>query len=185
MKLMARLAGAVAFCAVFGLGTAMYARNHIREEPLDPSKGAKLTSRIPCDGATNPQDLLNLAATFSKGDGERAFRIEVFEANYCKRGDLGFACVQPGHSLWKQEWTVVSSSASSNPVAGSYGLDSCAAWGSKETPQYVLSGWYREGGADSKMPWKQVAVTKVASRWETYEFADPSGETGRLEINRW
>jgi len=177
---MARLAGMVALCAVFGLGTALYARKHEREEPLDPSKGAKLTSRIPCDGVANPQDLLNLAATFSQGNGERAFRLDVFEANYCKRGDLGFACVQPGHSLWKQEWSV----DSSTPVAGSYGLDSCAAWGSKETPQYVLTGWYREK-ADPKMPWKQVAVTKVASRWETYEFTDPNGETGRLEINRW
>jgi hypothetical protein len=177
---MARFAGVVAVCAIFGLGTATFARNHNREEPLDPSKGAKLTSRIPCDGATNPQDLLNLAATFSKGDGERSFRIEVFEANYCKRADLGFACLQPGHALWKQEWSVVSS----NPAAGSYGLDSCAEWGSKETPQYVLTGWYREGG-DSKLPWKQVPVTKVSSRWETYEFADPNGGTGRLEINRW
>ena len=177
---MARLAGVVALCAIFGLGTALYARNRNREEPLDPSKGAKLTSRIPCDGATNPQDLLNLAASFSKGNWERSFRIEVFEANYCKRGDLGFACIQPGHSLWKQEWSV----DSLKPIAGSYRLDSCAEWGSKDTPQYLLTGWYREGGVDAKLPWKQVPVTRVPSRWETYEFTDSNGGTGRLEINR-
>jgi hypothetical protein len=134
-----------------------------------------LSSRIPCDGATNPQDLINLAATFSKGNWERSFRIEVYEANYCKRMDLGFTCLMPGHALWKQEWSV----DSANPIAGSYGLDSCSEWGSKETPQYVLTGWYRDDGT-----WKQAKVTKVSSRWETYEFSDPNGETGRLEISR-
>lgn len=111
---MARLAGVAVFCAMFGLGAALYARNHNREEPLDPAKRALVTSRIPCDGATNPQDRINRAATFSKGNGERAFRIEVFESNYCKRMDLGFTCLMPGPSLWKQERSV----DSANPVAG-------------------------------------------------------------------
>jgi hypothetical protein len=178
---MARFAGVVASCAILGLGTGGYARTHPREEPLDPSKGVKLSSRIPCDGATNPQDQINLTPTFSPGTGERSFRIDVFEDEYCKRMDLGFACLTRRHSLWKQEWSV----DSAHSEGRSYGLDSCAELGSKDTPQYVLSGWYREGGADSKLPWKQVVLKPVSSRWETYEFTDPNGGTARLEINRW
>jgi hypothetical protein len=178
---MARFAGVVASCAILGLGTGGYARTHNREEPLDPAKGAKLSSRLPCDGATNPQDQINLTPTFSLGTLERSFRIDVFEDKYCKRMDLGFACLTPRHSLWKQEWSV----DSSHPEGRSYGLDSCSEWGSKDTPRYVLTGWYREGGPESKLPWKQAVVKQVPSRWEVFEFADPSGGTGRLEINRW
>ena len=81
----------------------------INTKPLDPSKGAKLSSRIPCDGATNPQDQINLTPTFSAGGLERSFRIDVFEDKYCKRMDLGFACLTPRHSFWKQEFSVDSS----------------------------------------------------------------------------
>src|SRR5580698_1885482 len=118
---MARFAGVVASCAILGLGTGGYARTHNREEPLDPSKGAKLSSRIPCDATTNPQDQINLTPTFSPGSWERSFRIDVFEDKYCKRMDLGFACLTPRRSLWKQEFLV----DSTHPENRSYGLDSC------------------------------------------------------------
>jgi hypothetical protein len=175
---MARFAGVVASAAILCLGVGGYARTHSREEPLDPSKGAKLSSRIPCDGTTNPQDQIHLASTFSPGNWERSFRVDVFQESYCRRMDLGFACLMPGHSHWKQNWSVYSS----HPEDGSYGLDSCSEWGLKDPPQYVLTGWYREGGPGSKLPWKQAEVKQLSSRWETYEFVDPNGETGRLVI---
>ena len=85
------------------------------------------------------------------------------------------------HSFWKQEFSV----DSSHPETRSYGLDSCYELGSKDAPQYVLSGWYRDGGPDSKLPWKQAMVKQITSRWEVFEFTDPNGGTGRVEINRW
>jgi hypothetical protein len=191
---MARFAAVVASSAVLCVGVAAYARARVHDEPLDPSKGVKLSSRLPCDGATNPQDEIHLHPTFSPGSWERSFRITVFEQSYCKRMDLGFACLMPGHARWKVEWSADSSSDSS--AAGSTarsadssqstdanrGLDSCSDWGSKDPPQYILTGWYREGGSGSKLPWKQAALQPVSSRWETYEFADPQGGTARLEI---
>src|SRR5580698_10561276 len=119
---MARFAGVVASCAIFGLTTGGYARTHNREEPLDPSKGVKLTSRIPCDGDTNPQDQVNLVPTFSVGNWERSFRIDVFEPNDCKHFDLGFACLTKRESLWKEEFSVESTHPENR---SSFGLDSC------------------------------------------------------------
>ena len=55
---------------------------------------------------------------------------------------------------------------------------------SKDPPQIVLSGWYRELGPDPKRPWKQAVLKKLDSRWETYEFTDPAGGTARIEITR-
>ena len=121
---------------------------------------------------------------------ERPSGFRVFEDKYCKRGDLGWACVQPGHTLWKQEWSADSSVPS---ATGTFGLSSCAEWGSKEAPQVVLTGWYREPAVDKgsgdkkdekKRIWKQVEVKKVNSRWETYQFTDPNGGTARVEIDR-
>ena len=28
-------------------------------------------------------------------------------------------------------------------------------------------------------------VKQITSRWEVFEFTDPNGGTGRVEINRW
>jgi hypothetical protein len=193
MELMVRLT-VVAACAILGLGAGGYAKTKtkVREEALDPSKGMKLASRIPCDGVTNPEDQVNLTSTFSAGTLERSFRISVFEENYCKRMDLGFKCLKPGHDLWKEEWSV----ANSHPQGeiGTYGLASCAEEGlvaqsataeiSKEPPQIVLTGWYREDGSDPDRPWKQVELKKLPSRWDVYEFADPAGGTARVEITR-
>ncbi len=178
---MSRLTGVLACTAILALGAGGFARTHAVEEPVDPSKGAKLVSRIPCDGATNPEDQVSLATMFSPGGWERSFRIERFEGEYCKRGDLGFACVQKGRSLWKQEWSADSSVPS---AIGSYGLASCSDWGSKDAPEIILTGWYRDSDPDPKRPWKQAEVKKAASRWEVYEFTDPNGGTARVEIGR-
>jgi hypothetical protein len=181
LKLMARPLGVIASLALLYAGFAANARTH--EAPVDPSKGAKLTSRIPCDGETNPEDQLVLEPTFSAGGMERAFRIELFEKDYCKRVDLGFKCLQPGHDRWKQEWTV----DSANSQRGYVGLASCATWGSKDPADYVLTGWYRESPgkkADKKALWKQAEIKRISSGMDAYEFADPSGGTARLEIVR-
>jgi hypothetical protein len=192
---MARVTAVVASCAILGLAAGGFARTKVREEPLDPSKGAKLASRIPCDGVTNPEDQVKLVPTFAPGNLERSFRIDVYEESYCKRFDLGFKCLEPGQARWKQEWTV----SSTHPENGIYGLASCAEPGSHgqgsaelgsikqgatDAPQIVLTGWYREAGTDPKRVWKQAVVKKLDSRWETYEFADPDGATARLEITR-
>jgi hypothetical protein len=174
---MTRPLGVVASVALLYVGFAANARTH--EAPVDPSKGAKLTSRIPCDGETNPEDQLVLDPMFSAGSMQRAFRIELFEKDYCKKVDLGFKCLQPGHNHWKQEWTV----HNMNSQRGFIGLASCTAWGSKDPAAYVLTGWYRESG-NKKALWKQAEIKRVSPSVETYEFADPSGGTARLEIVR-
>ncbi len=188
IRAMARLTAAVvASFTILGLAAGGYARTKVREEPLDPSKGAKLASRIPCDGVTNPEDQIKLVSTFAPGNLERSFRINVYEDKYCKRMDLGFRCLQSGHALWKQEWSVVNSHPQGE--TGAYGLASCAEEGSfgqisKDAPQIVLTGWYREAGSDPNRPWKQAVVKKLESRWETYEFTDPDGGTARIEVTR-
>lgn len=178
----------IASCALLGLAVGGSARTKEREDPLDSQKGAKLASRIPCDGATNPEDQIKLISTFSAGTVERSFRINVYEDRYCKHMDLGFKCLDPGHVLWKEEWSVTNSHPQGE--SGSFGLASCLEQGGlagqvlKEPPQIVLSGWYREPGPNPNRPWKQADIKKVASRWETYEFTDPAGGTARVEITR-
>jgi hypothetical protein len=179
---MAHSTAILASCAILGLAAGGFARTKVREEPLDPSKGAKLISRIPCDGVTNPEDQVKLVSTFSAGTLERSFRINVYEDKYCKRMDLGFKCLQTGRDLWKEEWSVDNSHPQGE--TGNYGLASCSEQGSKDAPQIVLTGWYRETGSDPNRPWKQAMVTKLDSRWETYDFADPNGGTARIEITR-
>jgi hypothetical protein len=178
---MTRLSAVVASLAILGLGAGAYARAHAADEPLDPSKGVSLSSRFPCDGSTNPQDEISLAATFSTGGWERSFSINEYDEKYCKRGDLVFTCLMPGHTTWRQKW----SGDSSRPaVVKNVGLDTCYKRGLKDTPKYLLTGWYKEGGPDPKLPWKQAAVKQVSSKPDVYELADPNGGTARLEINR-
>jgi hypothetical protein len=189
---MVRYTAILASCAILGLAAGGHAKTKVRETPLDSSKGVKLASRIPCDGVTNPEDQVSLKSTFSTGTLERSFRINVFESNYCKRMDLGFKCLERGQNLWKEEWSVVNSHPQGE--LGSYGLASCAVEGlvpqsaaaeiSKEPPQIVLTGWFREAGSDPNRPWIQTVLNKVPSRWETYEFTDPDGGTARIEITR-
>jgi hypothetical protein len=176
-----RLSAVVATFAILGLGAVAYGRAHAAHEPLDPSKGASLSSRIPCDGSTNPQDEMSLAAAFSPGGWERSFSIDQFEEKYCQTGDLEFVCLKPGHSTWRQKW----STGSSGPAGvKKVGLDSCYKHGLKDPPKYLLTGWYKEGASDSKLARKQAAVKQVSSNPEVYEFADPNGGTARLEVNR-
>jgi hypothetical protein len=189
---MARYTAILSSCTILGLAFGGYAKTKIHEAPLDSSKGAKLASRIPCDGATNPEDHINLTSTFSAGALERSFRINAFEETYCKRMDLGFKCLEAGHNLWKEEWSVLNSHPQGE--IGTYGLPSCAEPASatqllatpqsKEPPQLVLTGWFRAAGSDPNRPWTQAQLNKVSSRWETYEFTDPEGGTARIEITR-
>jgi hypothetical protein len=181
---MARLTLVLASAAlVFLVSSGSYARTHRpKEAPVDSTIGVKLASRIPCDGVTDPEDQVSLITAFSPVGAELSFRIEVFADKFCKRGDLGWACVQPGHSLWKQQW----SADSAVPTATSlYGLSSCEESGSNKAPQIILTGWYKEKGPDPKEDiWKQIELKKVASRWETYEFTGPDGGTAKIELDR-
>ena len=69
----------LACAAVLSLGAGGFARTPSpKEAPLDSTAGATLASRIPCDGATNPSDQVNLLTTFSPGGLGAAFRISSF-----------------------------------------------------------------------------------------------------------
>jgi hypothetical protein len=184
IKVMSRLTPVLASVVLISL---VASRSHARtrtpkEAPGDSTIGAKLASRIPCDGVTNPEDQVSLITTCSPVGAELSFRIEVYADKFCKRGDLGWACVQPGHATWKQEW----SAESTVPTATSlYGLSSCEESGSNNAPQIILTGWYKEQGPTAKDDvWKQVEVKKAASRWETYQFTGPDGGTAKIELDR-
>jgi hypothetical protein len=181
---MARLTPVLASAAIVFLGlSGSHARNHRpTEAPVDSTIGVKLASRIPCDGVTNPEDQVSLITNFSPVGAELSFRIEVFADKFCKRGDLGWACVQPGHTTWKQVW----SADSTVPTATSlYGLSSCEEQGTNKPPQIVLTGWYKEKGPDPKEDiWKQIELKKVPSRWEMYQFTGPDGGTAKIELDR-
>jgi hypothetical protein len=166
--------------AVLGFGVALCARTHSGEDLMNRVQGLRISSRLPCDGATNPQEELKLATTFSPGGWQRSFHLDVFESQYCRRVDLYFFCLTHGHDRWKQEW-VNSSEAPTAPAR--YWMDACADWGSKDAPEYILSGWYQEG-AGKKLAWKQTAIKKTSDNPEVYEFADPNGGTARIEIKR-
>jgi hypothetical protein len=163
------------------MGAGVYARSHNTDDLVDRVQGVRISSRIPCDGSTNPQEEVGLETTFSQGGWQRAFHLDVFESQYCKRLDLYFFCLTHGHDRWKHQWAAESQSA---PGSGRYWIDSCAEWESKDAPEYILSGWYREGAADKKLAWKQAAIKKASETPEIYEFADPQGGTARIEIKR-
>ncbi len=158
----------------------MYARSHNADDLVDRIQGVRIASRIPCDGATNPQEELGLETTFSPAGWQRAFHLDVFESQYCKRLDLYFFCLTHGHDRWKHDWVKDNRSTGGS---GRYWIDSCAAWESKDAPEYILSGWYRET-AGKKDPWKQATLKRVSDTPEIYEFTDPNGGTARIEIKR-
>lgn len=56
--------------------------------------------------------------------------------------------------------------------------------GGKDAQVYILSGWYQEGEANHKLPWKQAAIKQVSTSPEVYEFSDANGGTARVEIQR-
>ena len=125
----------------------MYARSHHADDLVDRVQGVRIASRIPCDGATNPQDELGLETTFSPAGWQRAFHLDVFESQYCKRLDLYFFCVTHGHDRWKHDWAKDNRGTGGS---GRYWIDTCAAWGSKDAQEYILSGWYRETAAEER-----------------------------------
>lgn len=171
---------ALASLAVVGLAAGVYARARRAEDLVDRVQGVRIASRLPCDGSTNPQEELKLDTTFSPGGWQRSFHLDVFESQYCKRLDLYFFCVMHGRERWKHEWAQDSGA----PPSGRYWVNACSAWGSKDARDYILSGWYQEGAADRKLPWKQAAIKQVSAAPEIYEFTDANGGTARVEIKR-
>ena len=123
-----------------------------------------------------------MQTTFSPGGWQRSFHLDVFESQYCKRGNLYFFCVVHGHDHWKPAW--VRNSQGAPPASDRYWIHSCAAWGSEGAQDYILSAWYQEGAADRKLPWKQAAIKQISAVPEIYEFSDPKGGTARVEIER-
>jgi hypothetical protein len=156
----------------------MYARSRNADDLVDRVQGVRIASHIPCDGATNPQEDVGLATTFSPSGLQRAFHLDVFESQYCKRLDLYFFCLTHGHDRWKHEWVQDNQSTGGNRR---FWINSCTAWESKDAPEYILSGWYREG-ASKKEPWKQATLKRVSETPEIYEFTDPKGGTARIEV---
>ena len=167
--------------SVLALAAGLYARSRRAADLVDRVQGVRISSRIPCDGSTNPQEELKLETAFSPGGWQRSFHLDVFESQYCKRLDLYFFCVMHGHDRWKHEWAQDSHGA---PGPARYWIKACSAWGSKDSPHYILSGWYQEGAAGGNLPWKQATIKQVSATPEIYEFTDPNGGTARVEIKR-
>ena len=162
-----------ALLMIFGLGRPT-------REPLDQAKSVALHSRIPCDGQTAPEDDVSVRATFGQGDWAREFLVSRYQKDACEV-DLKIKCLHHEKAGWRDVWTAGSDHSSTN---GMVSLGSCYAWGSKEPAQYVVTGWYKEGGAGSKVEWRQAAIQQVASRPGVFEFSDPKGGTARLEIDQ-
>src|ERR1700683_4040611 len=104
MKSMIRPSVFLASLAVLGLAAVVYARTHA-EDLVDRIQGVRISSRIPCDGDTNPQEEVTLETTFSPGGWQRSFHLDVFESQYCKYVDVYFFCLKHGHDKWKHEWS--------------------------------------------------------------------------------
>ena len=163
----------LAFLLIFGLG-------HPSREPVDVSKAAPLHSRLRCDGYGAPEDLVRIQATFSPGAWAREFVVSRFQDYKCEV-DVKGKCLHKIKEGWRDVW----SAANDQPAAHAMlPLSSCYTWGSTEAAKYVLSGWYQEGAANSKLVWKQAALKQVSSQPEVYEFADSNGGTARLQIAR-
>src|SRR5450432_2970150 len=166
---MTRSSIALVSLAALGLAAGVSARSQRAQDLVDRVQGVRISSRLPCDGANNPQEDLKLETTFSAGGWQRSFHLDVFESQYCKRLDLSFFCAMHGHDHWKHEWV---RDSQGNPGPERYWLNACAAWGSKAAPEYILSGWYQEGAASRKLPWKQAAIKQLSTTPEIYEFTD-------------
>jgi hypothetical protein len=165
------LSHSIALLLVFGLG-------HPAREPVDPAKSAPLRSRIPCDGYTAPEDQLSVQVKFSSGAWAREFVVSRFQKEGCQL-DVKGKCLHKKKEGWRDVWYAASAQPSSKARLA---VGSCYARGSNEPPQYVLSGWYKEGAPDSKLAWQQAIIKQVSQ--EVYEFSAPNGGTARLEITR-
>jgi hypothetical protein len=143
----------LAFLLIFGLG-------HPKQDPADPSKSAKLHSRLLCDGYGAPEDLVRIQVTYSPGAWAREFVVSRYQDEKCEV-DVKVKCLHREKEGWRDMWSATN-----------------------EAAQYILSGWYQEGPADPKMPWHQATIQQVSTLPEVYEFTDPKGGTARLEITR-
>lgn len=140
--------------------------------------GFQLHSRIKCDGYGSPEDLLRMRPTFSK-PGVDEFVVSRYHTEHCQL-DVKGKCLHQEKAGWRDVWTSSASAPAGNALVP---IGSCYQWGSTDPSQYVLSGWYNEG-TDQKPMWRQVRIKQVTDKPEVYEFTDPSGGTGRLEIAR-
>jgi hypothetical protein len=163
----------LAFLLIFGLG-------HHARDPVDPAKSVQLHSRIPCDGTGDSEDLLRIQTTFASGEWAREFVVSEFQTDKCGVETM-FQCWHKPRAGFRNVWSAGNSEASAHALVP---VSSCSEWGSNAPAQYVLSGWYQEGAADSKLAWKQAAIKQVSTEPEVYEFTDPNGGTARLEIRR-
>jgi hypothetical protein len=161
------------------LAVLTYGRTPAKTDVIDLSQGVKLEgNNLPCDGATNPQQEIILDAHFSSGGGERSFLIDNYQDETCK-ADIGIKCFKHVPAGWQDDLRIESDGRSH------YWLNSCRTWGSKDAAQYTLTGWYKEAAVKKKkMAWKQAALKQVSTQPEIYEFTDPNGGTGRIEIKR-
>jgi len=162
-----------ALLLIFGLG------RHSRE-PIDPAKSARLHSRIQCNGYGNPEDDVSVQTTFSSGATAREFVVSHFQHETCEV-NVKIKCLHKEKEGWYDDWSSVSAQPSAKSMLP---LSACSVWGSNEPAQYILSGWYKEGAPDSKLPWQQATVKQVSAQPEVYEFTVPNGGTARLEVNR-
>lgn len=163
----------LALLLIFGLG-------HPSREPVDPAKAVPLHSRIACDGYGAPEDTVHAHVTFSPGSWAREFTISHFHTVRCEV-DVKGKCLHKEKEGWRDFWTAENAQPDAKSVLS---IPSCYEWGSKTPAQVIVSGWYKEGVADSKSPWQQGTVKQVSSTPEVYEFTDPTGGTARLEIRR-
>ncbi len=161
------------FLLIFGLG-------HPKQDPVDPAKSAKLVSRIPCDGYGAPEDLLRIKVSYSTGAWAREFVVSRYQDYKCEV-DVKGKCLHKIKEGWRDVWSAPNEQPAAHAMLP---VSSCYEWGSKELAQYILSGWYQEGAADPKLPWRQATLKQVSTVPEVYEFTDPNGGTARLEITR-
>lgn len=166
----------LALLLIFGFG-------HPSREPIDAAKGVHLHSRIPCDGFGDPQEAVHVQATFSKGATPRQFIVSRELVDKCQVESM-FQCWHKPRTDWHMVWSASNDAPDAKPSEnGIVPLASCNDFGSKEPPQYVLTGWYRED-TDTKPYWRQSAVKQVSTQPEIYEFSDPKGGTARIQIGR-
>jgi hypothetical protein len=149
------------------------------ERAISLSMAATLKSTIPCDGHTSPEVHPVTKATFSPGGWERSFNISVYQKGECHL-NMKVKCFDKQKEGWHDTFVVENDSA---PKGDQISIRSCQEWGSSEAAQYILTAWYKESPSDPKLPWKQAAVKKVSSTPDVYEFTDPQGGTGRLEMS--
>jgi hypothetical protein len=162
----------------FSLEAKLFFKKKV-ERAIALSQSVQLASRIPCDGHSSPEDHPVAKATFSSGGWERSFTVSVFQKAACKV-DVKVKCLDKQKEGWQDVWSVKSSGDVKKDMLS---IRSCYSWGTAEPAQYILTAWYQEGEPNPKLPWKQAAVKKVSSAPDVYEFSDPQGGTGRLEID--